>query len=264
MLVIFSAAVVSALWRGLDISCGCYTQDPAAERLGWWKVGENTVLAVFAFLVFRHPRTVLTIRQVLCSSGPASDRRQMTCSGALAPGRTGVCATSVVADVGTRLERPCQIGFDQPFRCFDRSTHRNPDALMGKQILCPLSHTSCDDQRGTPLRKPRVAGVPVGAGGSTILARLRSRSSADQHQSEQRSHNVQSAWRACRPPGGSRFSCVCSSISDSASFSPHHRPMTDDMVERRLRDAGPVHRAIRQSAACASGAAHGAPSRRLR
>ena len=67
MLVIFSAAVVSALWRGLDISCGCYTQDPAAERLGWWKVGENTVLAVFAFLVFRHLRTVLTIQQYFAS-----------------------------------------------------------------------------------------------------------------------------------------------------------------------------------------------------
>ena len=67
MLVCFTAAVVSALWRGLDISCGCHTQDPGAERLGWWKVGENTVLAVFAFLVFRHPRTVLTIRQFLGS-----------------------------------------------------------------------------------------------------------------------------------------------------------------------------------------------------
>jgi putative oxidoreductase len=64
MLLLFTAAVLSALWRGLDISCGCYTQDPAAGQLGWWKAGENTVLAVVAFLVFRHRRTVLTIRQV--------------------------------------------------------------------------------------------------------------------------------------------------------------------------------------------------------
>jgi uncharacterized membrane protein YphA (DoxX/SURF4 family) len=52
LLVVFTAAVASALVRGLDISCGCFTQDPEAERIGWRKVGENLgLLAVTVFLL---------------------------------------------------------------------------------------------------------------------------------------------------------------------------------------------------------------------
>lgn len=51
MLILFTIVILSALWRGLDISCGCFSQDPAAERLGWWKIGENVVLIVMSFLV---------------------------------------------------------------------------------------------------------------------------------------------------------------------------------------------------------------------
>lgn len=48
---VFTAAVISALIRDLDISCGCFTQDPAVTRISWWKIGENFVLmAVAAFL----------------------------------------------------------------------------------------------------------------------------------------------------------------------------------------------------------------------
>jgi len=51
LLIVFSMAVISALVRGLDISCGCFTQDPAVSRIGWLKIGENVVLiAVAAFL----------------------------------------------------------------------------------------------------------------------------------------------------------------------------------------------------------------------
>lgn len=63
MLVVFTIVVASALWRGLDISCGCYTQDPAAERLGWWKIGENTLLATIALLLLRQQRTRFTLQQ---------------------------------------------------------------------------------------------------------------------------------------------------------------------------------------------------------
>lgn len=52
MLAVFTIAVLSALWRGLDISCGCYTQDPGAARLGWWKVGENSIFLLISFLVY--------------------------------------------------------------------------------------------------------------------------------------------------------------------------------------------------------------------
>jgi hypothetical protein len=41
------------LVRGLDISCGCFTQDPAAGKIGWTKVLENTeLLALSVFLLF--------------------------------------------------------------------------------------------------------------------------------------------------------------------------------------------------------------------
>ncbi len=55
MLTVFTVAVLSALWRGLDISCGCYTQDPTAGRIGWWKVGEDTVLIAISLLVLHRP-----------------------------------------------------------------------------------------------------------------------------------------------------------------------------------------------------------------
>ncbi|MEW6667207.1 MAG: MauE/DoxX family redox-associated membrane protein [Thermodesulfobacteriota bacterium] len=41
LLVIFTAAAAAAIVRGLDISCGCFTQDPGAAALGWGKVWEN-------------------------------------------------------------------------------------------------------------------------------------------------------------------------------------------------------------------------------
>jgi len=44
MLVVFTLSVLSAMLRGLDITCGCFTQDPAAAAIGWEKVAENIVL----------------------------------------------------------------------------------------------------------------------------------------------------------------------------------------------------------------------------
>jgi uncharacterized membrane protein YphA (DoxX/SURF4 family) len=52
MLLIFTGAVTSAVLRGLDISCGCFTQDPSVGKVGWMKVGENVLLIVAsAFLL---------------------------------------------------------------------------------------------------------------------------------------------------------------------------------------------------------------------
>jgi uncharacterized membrane protein YphA (DoxX/SURF4 family) len=48
MLIVFTAAIVSALVRGLDISCGCFTQDPDVGKIGWTKVAENTGLLLLA------------------------------------------------------------------------------------------------------------------------------------------------------------------------------------------------------------------------
>jgi uncharacterized membrane protein YphA (DoxX/SURF4 family) len=52
LMLIFTLAVVSALLRGLDISCGCFTQDPAAARMGWGKAVENTLLLFASLLTF--------------------------------------------------------------------------------------------------------------------------------------------------------------------------------------------------------------------
>jgi len=52
MLLVFTLAVISGLLRGLDISCGCFTQDPAVASVGWWKVAENFGLIILAVLAF--------------------------------------------------------------------------------------------------------------------------------------------------------------------------------------------------------------------
>ncbi|MBM4161659.1 MAG: DoxX family membrane protein [Ignavibacteria bacterium] len=53
MLVVFTAGVISALLRGLDIACGCFTQDPSVGKIGWMKVLQNgTLLALSVFLYF--------------------------------------------------------------------------------------------------------------------------------------------------------------------------------------------------------------------
>ncbi|HWP82017.1 MAG TPA: MauE/DoxX family redox-associated membrane protein [Bacteroidota bacterium] len=53
LLVIFTLAIISALLRGLDITCGCFTQDPAAGTIGWRKVLENIGLIFLSvFMVF--------------------------------------------------------------------------------------------------------------------------------------------------------------------------------------------------------------------
>ena len=44
LLICFTAAVFSAMARGLDISCGCFSQDPNTEKIGWLKIIENCVL----------------------------------------------------------------------------------------------------------------------------------------------------------------------------------------------------------------------------
>jgi uncharacterized membrane protein YphA (DoxX/SURF4 family) len=51
LLVVFTVAVASALVRGLDISCGCFTQDPNAAKIGWQKIVENLCLIGLSLLV---------------------------------------------------------------------------------------------------------------------------------------------------------------------------------------------------------------------
>jgi uncharacterized membrane protein YphA (DoxX/SURF4 family) len=48
MLVGFTILVASALLRGLDISCGCFTQDPNVNKIGYRKILENCGLIVLS------------------------------------------------------------------------------------------------------------------------------------------------------------------------------------------------------------------------
>ncbi|MGD1045196.1 MAG: MauE/DoxX family redox-associated membrane protein [Bacteroidota bacterium] len=48
MLVGFTILVASALLRGLDISCGCFTQDPNVNKIGYQKILENCGLIVLS------------------------------------------------------------------------------------------------------------------------------------------------------------------------------------------------------------------------
>jgi len=57
MLIVFTTAIIISLARGLDISCGCMSTDPAAAKIGWKKVLENTaMLAGISFLLWRERR----------------------------------------------------------------------------------------------------------------------------------------------------------------------------------------------------------------
>ena len=48
MLVGFTILVFSALSRGLDISCGCFSQDPHVNKIGYQKIAENCGLIMLS------------------------------------------------------------------------------------------------------------------------------------------------------------------------------------------------------------------------
>jgi putative oxidoreductase len=53
MLIGFTILVISALLRGLDISCGCFSQDPSVSKIGYIKIFENIGMIVLGvFLIF--------------------------------------------------------------------------------------------------------------------------------------------------------------------------------------------------------------------
>ena len=52
MLLAFTSAIALNLYRGVDISCGCFSNDGKGQRIGGKKVAENTALiAASAFLL---------------------------------------------------------------------------------------------------------------------------------------------------------------------------------------------------------------------
>jgi putative oxidoreductase len=56
MNVVFLAAAASAMARGLDVDCGCFTV--AKSKVGWALIGRDTAFLAMAILVLLHRRRV--------------------------------------------------------------------------------------------------------------------------------------------------------------------------------------------------------------
>ena len=70
MLVIFTGGVISAVLRGLDISCGCFTQDPSVGKVGWLKVGENLLMILGSVSLYFSTSTRFSLEQYFRSRIP--------------------------------------------------------------------------------------------------------------------------------------------------------------------------------------------------
>lgn len=68
LMIVFTAAVGSAVARGLDISCGCFDTEDGA-RVGVTKVVENLALTAAAFWVWVRDRSWLSVGALLRKSG---------------------------------------------------------------------------------------------------------------------------------------------------------------------------------------------------
>ena len=53
--VMFLAAIFSALARGLDIHCGCFTLSRAHEKVGWSLAGRDLALLMLCLPIVLHP-----------------------------------------------------------------------------------------------------------------------------------------------------------------------------------------------------------------
>lgn len=54
MLVSFTAAISSALIRGIDIACGCFSVNPAAAHIGLLSIGQNIFLIIIAVVLLKN------------------------------------------------------------------------------------------------------------------------------------------------------------------------------------------------------------------
>jgi uncharacterized membrane protein YphA (DoxX/SURF4 family) len=70
MLVVFTAGVISALLRGLDISCGCFTQDPQVGKVSWLKVAQNTGALLLTLFLFYSNSAKFTLEEYLRGTRP--------------------------------------------------------------------------------------------------------------------------------------------------------------------------------------------------
>lgn len=72
LLIAFIAAVASAMARGLDINCGCYS-NIKAEAVGWPKILENTGLLILSILILISKSSGLALENFAKSKGRVSE-----------------------------------------------------------------------------------------------------------------------------------------------------------------------------------------------
>jgi putative oxidoreductase len=60
MLIMFDVMILINMYRGAPITCGCY--DTVGEPIGWKKAGENAMMLLFAFQVYRYDKLMLFTR----------------------------------------------------------------------------------------------------------------------------------------------------------------------------------------------------------
>ncbi len=68
MMLFFTFVVLTALLRNLDIACGCFTQDPNAQKIGLAKLIENLVLTLLAAYCFFTKSEKYTLQYQIKSS----------------------------------------------------------------------------------------------------------------------------------------------------------------------------------------------------
>ncbi|MBN1587615.1 MAG: DoxX family membrane protein [Candidatus Omnitrophica bacterium] len=56
MLLVFTSAILLNLFRGIDISCGCFSHDPDKGHAGWVSVVRNLSLIALGGIVYRSAR----------------------------------------------------------------------------------------------------------------------------------------------------------------------------------------------------------------
>jgi uncharacterized membrane protein YphA (DoxX/SURF4 family) len=71
LLIIFIAAVASAMMRGLDINCGCSSVNP--QHVGFPKIFENTGLTILSLLIAWLPNKKYTLENFILKTYNKSD-----------------------------------------------------------------------------------------------------------------------------------------------------------------------------------------------
>jgi putative oxidoreductase len=70
MMVVFMAALATALWRGLDMSCGCFAAQGSADPISGWTMLRDAIWLVLALYVLIFDRRPLGVDRWLLGRQP--------------------------------------------------------------------------------------------------------------------------------------------------------------------------------------------------